>query len=123
MILSDFLSKQKHDNNNPHEIIPISFNMQNVLLFRYYNIGERKEDICLVQTRLQARSSGIALPNVQGVDKGIDPNVHPEKQVIKPILSSGTKGINQNKPRLGQGRSGIKKSSLMSPHNLSSPYN
>ena len=27
MILSDFLSRQKYDNSNPHEIIPISFNM------------------------------------------------------------------------------------------------
>ena len=27
MILSDFLSRQKHDDSNPHEIIPILFNM------------------------------------------------------------------------------------------------
>ena len=39
MILSDFLSRQ--DDSNPHEIIPISFNMQNVLQTRYYNKGER----------------------------------------------------------------------------------
>ena len=39
MILSDFLSRQKHDNSNPHEIISISFNMQNILLSKYYNIG------------------------------------------------------------------------------------
>ena len=30
MILSDFLSRQKHDNSNPHEIIPISFNNNNI---------------------------------------------------------------------------------------------
>ena len=30
IILSDFLSRQKHDDSNPHEIIPISFNMHNV---------------------------------------------------------------------------------------------
>ena len=28
MVLSDFLSGHNNDNNNPHEIIPISFNMQ-----------------------------------------------------------------------------------------------
>ena len=39
MILSDFLSRQKHDNSNPHEIIPISFNMQSILHDRYYKIG------------------------------------------------------------------------------------
>ena len=25
MVLSDFLSRQKNDENNPHEIVPISF--------------------------------------------------------------------------------------------------
>ena len=38
-ILSDFSSRQKHNNSNPHEIIPISFNMQGVLQDKYYNIG------------------------------------------------------------------------------------
>ena len=27
MILSDFLSRHTHDDSNPHDIIPISFNM------------------------------------------------------------------------------------------------
>ena len=31
MILSDFLSRQKHNDSNPHEIMPISFNMHNIL--------------------------------------------------------------------------------------------
>ena len=31
MMLSKFLSGQKHDNNNPHEIISISFNMHKIL--------------------------------------------------------------------------------------------
>ena len=31
MILSDFLSRQKHINSNPHEIIHISFNMYSIL--------------------------------------------------------------------------------------------
>ena len=31
MVLSDFLSRQKVDDSNPHEIIPISFNMREVL--------------------------------------------------------------------------------------------
>ena len=39
MILSDFLYRQKHDNSNPHDIIPISFNKHNILHERYYNIG------------------------------------------------------------------------------------
>ena len=31
MILSDFLSRQNVDDSNPHEIIPISFNLRTVL--------------------------------------------------------------------------------------------
>ena len=53
----------------------------------------KKEGKYLVQTRLQAKSSHITLPEVYGVDKGIDPNVQPEKQVVKPIMSSEVKGI------------------------------
>ena len=37
MVLSDFLSRQNNDNSNPHEIIPISFNMHQVLHEKYYN--------------------------------------------------------------------------------------
>ena len=31
MVLSDFLSRKNNDDSNPHEIIPISFNMRKVL--------------------------------------------------------------------------------------------
>ena len=55
MILSDLLSRQKHDDCSPQEIIPTSFNMQNILHSRYYNIGEWKEGKYLVQTRSQAK--------------------------------------------------------------------
>ena len=41
----------------------------------YCNIGERKEGKYLLQPRSQAKSSGIILPEVLGVDKGIDPNI------------------------------------------------
>ena len=37
IILSDFLSQQKNDNSNLHKIIPISFNMCQVLDDNYYN--------------------------------------------------------------------------------------
>ena len=57
MILSDFLSRHKHDDSNPHEIIPNAFNMLNLLHDRCYNIGNL--DKCLVQTWSQEKSSGI----------------------------------------------------------------
>ena len=48
MILSDFLPRQNHDNGNPHQIIPISFNMYNLLHEKYYDTG--KSEKYLVQT-------------------------------------------------------------------------
>ena len=82
MILSDFLSRQKQDDSNSHNIIPISFNMQNVLQPRYYNTSERELGKYLVQTRSQAKSSGITILEIHGIDKGIDPNIRQEKPVI-----------------------------------------
>ena len=38
MILSEFLSRQTHDDSNPHEIIPILFNMYKTLYENYYSI-------------------------------------------------------------------------------------
>ena len=42
MILSDFLSRQRMDNSNSHEI-PISCDMQAILRDRYYNVGQQKK--------------------------------------------------------------------------------
>ena len=54
MVLSYFLSRQKHDDSNPHEIIPFSFYMQHILQSNCYNIGKEKVGKYLVQTRSQA---------------------------------------------------------------------
>ena len=56
VILSDYLSRQKNDDSDPHEIIPISFNMYQILDDNYYS------EKYLIQTRSQAKSSGIKLP-------------------------------------------------------------
>ena len=37
VILCDFLSRQKNNNSNPHEIIPISFTMCQILDDSYYS--------------------------------------------------------------------------------------
>ena len=90
MILSDLLSQQKIDNNKPHEIIPISFSMKNILSDRYYNNGSvwYTEDKYLVDTRPQPKLSGIKLPEVHGMKKGRDPHVQPERQTLKPTIES-----------------------------------
>ena len=67
MILSDFLSRQKHDDSNSHEIIPISFNMYNFLYDMYYRI--EPQDRYLVQMQSQMKVTGITLPEVIGMKK------------------------------------------------------
>ena len=44
------------------------------------------------------KSSGIKLPEVQGIGKSLDPNIQPEKQAIKPIITKA-KEVSQIKPR------------------------
>ena len=57
---------------------------------------------------MQAKSSGIKLPEVHGVGKGLDLNKLPEKQVIKPTVAAEVKGTPQIKPSLSQGRAGLR---------------
>ena len=81
--------------------------MQGILKARYYNIGEGNLGKYFIQTRSQAKSSGIKLPKVHGVGKGLHPKIQPEKQVTKPIAVTKEK-VPQVKPRLGQGRAGLR---------------
>ena len=96
VVLSDFLSRQNSDESNPHEIIPISFNMHQILHENYYNTENH-----LVQTRSQARSHRIKLLEVHGMGKNLDPNIKPEKQHVNPIKGS------IEKPCIGQGSAGL----------------
>ena len=90
-MLIDFLSKQKHDDSNPHQIMPILFNMQGILQTRYYNLGKRNPEKYLVQAQSQAKSSGIKLLEIHGLSKGLDPIIQPEKQLLKPITATKNK--------------------------------
>ena len=72
--------------------------MHKVLHENYYNI-----DRYLVQTRSQARSSGIKLPEAHGMRKNLDPDINLEKQHANPIKGSVIK------PYIGQGRAGLKR--------------
>ena len=76
MILSDFLSRQEIDKSDPHEIIPISFDMKAIVNEKYYKIEE--EGKYLVQMQSQAKDRGIKVPEVHGPKKGLDPNLRPE---------------------------------------------
>ena len=90
MVLSDFLSRQKTDDSNPHELIPISFTLRNQIDGHFYQINSRtdqpKTNRYFVQTRSQAKSTGIKIPEIHGTNKGLDPHVQPGKQRPLPSL-------------------------------------
>ena len=118
VVLSDFLSRQKTDDSNPHELIPISFMLRNQLDNHIYQINSRidqpKTDEYLVQTRSQAKSSSIKILEIHGTNKGLDPHVQPGKQRPLPSLPihSIDKGLPTHpipKPRIGQGRAGLRR--------------
>ena len=50
MILNDFLPRQRMEDSNLHEIIPISFDMQEILIDRHYNVGQGRDSRYLIQT-------------------------------------------------------------------------
>ena len=75
MILSDFLSRQIEDDSNLHEIIPISFNIQEILQDNYHQLTTDTYD---VQTRAQAKAQA----NTHTV-----PDSQPKKQKITPEVT------------------------------------
>ena len=109
MILSDFLLRQNVDDSNPHEIIPISFNLRMLLQDKYYNLEGEKERY-MIQIRSQTEASGVQLPEVHGTRKGLDPHKILEKQ-LQPIVRQTI----EKKPKLDQGRAGIKRKVRLAP--------
>ena len=80
MILSDFLSRQKNDDSNPSEIIPISFNTYSILE------DNRNIDICkdidgkyLIQTCSQAKTSRYKTPGSSRSKEGVESKLETRK--------------------------------------------
>ena len=115
MILSDFLSRQKIDDSDTNEIIPISFNIRSLLQDKYYSLDEEKEKY-MVQTRSQMKASGVQLPEVHGSRKGLDSHKIPEKQP-QPIIWLDV----DRKPRLGQGRARVRRKMKAPPSSYPRP--
>ena len=129
MVLSDLLSRQKTDNSDPHEIILISFTLKGLMDNHFYQInntnvtGQPNTNKYLIQTRQQAKSGGIKVPEIHGTNKGLDPHIKPGRQRPLPILPMHSilptlltqptdKGLPTHpipKPRIGQGRARLKR--------------
>ena len=74
MILSDFLSREIEDDSDLHEIIPISFNIREILQENYHNVTP---DTYMVQTRAQAKAQTNAptIPSRQPVVQKTTPKI------------------------------------------------
>ena len=139
MVLSDFLSRQKTDDSNPHELIPISFSLKDQVSDYFYRIDNEsnlsRKDKYIVQTRSQVRLSGIRLLEIHGVNKGINQHLKPERQRPLPTLPTQnvppthtTQPVNKGlptppipKPRIGQGRAGLRRK-VKAPLPIASPH-
>ena len=78
MILADYLSRHRHKDLDPSELIPISF-----CCLRTYRslIDDRTgEEVFSVRTRAGAKAIGKSVGEVHGADKPLDPNYKPEHQ-------------------------------------------
>ena len=73
MILADYLSRNRHDDEDPTDLIPVSF-------CKIRDI----EDFC-VATRASVKASGETVPEVHGADKELDPHITPEQQYVSKV--------------------------------------
>ena len=101
IILSDFLSRQIEDDSNPHEIIPISFNIQEILQENYHHM---MTDTYNVQTRAQAKAQANAptVLDTQPTMQKVIPEVAklPTKtEEKKGDIKAPPSGITQKNPR------------------------
>ena len=57
---------------------------------------------------VSSQNCGIKFTEVHGINQGVDPSVKPEKQILK-LAKLATESNHQSKPRLGQGRVGLRR--------------
>ena len=70
MILADYLSRHHNEDEDPADLIPVSFcKLRDI------------EDFC-VGTRASVKARGEMVPEVHGVDKELDPHIMPEQQYV-----------------------------------------
>ena len=102
MILADYLSRHRHKDLDPSELIPISF----CCLRTYRSLIDDRigEEIFSVKTRSGAKAIGESVGEVHGADKPLDPNYKPEHQSKSKLPSvignkSPIKGVRKPPPQ------------------------
>ena len=102
MILSDYLSRHRHKDLDPSELIPISF----CCLRTYRSLIDDRigEEIFSVKTRAGAKAAGESVGEVHGADKPLDPNYkleHQSKSKLPSVIgnTSPIKSVRKPAPR------------------------
>ena len=83
MVLSDFLSRQYRDDSNPHEIIPISFNMGKI---PKQNNQNYTKDTFFIHTRSQSKAKNANIPDVCSGTRSLGKT----RKETKPIIIDDT---------------------------------
>ena len=68
MILADYLSRHRNEDEDPADLIPVSF------------CRLRDVDTFCIGTRTSIKASGEKVPEIHGADKTLDPHKKPEHQ-------------------------------------------
>ena len=75
MILADYLSRHCNEDEDPSDLIPVSFcKLRDI------------EDFC-IGTRASVKASGEMVPEVHGMDKELDPHITPEQQYVNKVVT------------------------------------
>ena len=120
MILCDSLSRTAVDNGDPDEVIPISFNALAQYRLAMDHIAESfMITHFMVATRSSTSAAGVKLPPVHGAQKGVDPDLKPEKQakstktLLKPTIQTLVKSAAQTPVMIRTPVSGLRTPSII----------
>ena len=64
MVLSDFLSMMEENKNDPHEVIPVSYNFYSTLTGDYYIFVKLPSETYRVVARSQTKAGGTKMPKL-----------------------------------------------------------
>ena len=80
MILADYLSRNRNEDESPADLIPVS------------SCKIRDIEDFGVATRASVKASGESVPEVHGVAKELDPHIMPEQQYMSKVAAMTPKG-------------------------------
>ena len=100
MILSDFLSRQNEDDSNLHEIIPVSFNIQDVLQENYNHMVTHTYKVQM-RAQMKAQANAPTTQNAQPVTQKATPHMPkiPKEIEEKECSKAPPSGTIQQPPR------------------------